>query len=139
MNSQSRNLALKKMHGGPDMDEFIVCLKGWKLWYSSTNNFKDTIQFQLRFEIVMNFVYIFLKLRLRLKQLFKRVLTNILNEFRPSRPRWPAKPRVSRDWNPSLTGRSRRGGCCTTRKCRQQNRLTDQRGLKGFAFSAGLC
>lgn len=81
---------IKKMHGGPDMDEFIVCLKGWKLWNSSTNNFKDTIQFQLRFEIVMNFVYIFLKLRLRLKQLFKRVLTNILNEFRPSRPRWPA-------------------------------------------------
>lgn len=131
------------MHGGPDMDEFIVCLRGWKLRYSSTNNFKDTTQFQLRFEIVMNFVYIFLKLRLRLKQLLKRVLTHsewVLTISTTLTGDYViAKPRVSRDLNPSLTKRSRRGGCCTTRKCRQQNRLTDQRGLKEFAFSAGLC
>lgn len=88
---------IKKMHGGPDMDEFIVCLKGWKLWYSSTNNFKDTIQFQLRFEIVMNFVYIFLKLRLRLKQLdqysewVSTISTTLTGDY------VIAKPRVSRD------------------------------------------
>lgn len=128
------------MHGGPNLDEFIVCLRGWKLRYSSTNNFKDTTQFQLRFEIVMNFVYIFLKLRLRLTQQLKRVLTHsewVLTTLTGDYV--IAKPRVSRDLNPSLTRRSRRGGCCTTRKCRQQNRLTDQRGLKEFAFSAGLC
>lgn len=88
---------IKKMHGGPDMDEFIVCLKGWKLWYSSTNNFKE-IKIRNCNEFCIHFPYIKTTTQTAVQKSFDQysewvstISTTLTGDY------VIAKPRVSRD------------------------------------------